>query len=114
MHQKSLTREPAVAGTFYPAGKDELSRDVDSFLEEVEKQPMEGTIIGIIVPHAGYPYSGLVAAHSFKQIESAKFRTVVLIGPSHRSYFDGVAVYPKGQWKTPLGSIAIDEELALY
>lgn len=112
MQEKTFTREPAVAGAFYPAEKDELLREVDSFFEEVKKQPIEGKIVGIIVPHAGYPYSGLVAAHSFKQIDDEGFRVVILIGPSHRGYFEGIAVYPKGEWKTPLGSLKIDEELA--
>lgn len=112
MHEKAFVREPAVAGAFYPADKEELRLEVDSFLKEVKKEPFQGRIIGIIVPHAGYPYSGLVAAHSFKQIEDVKFRTMILIGPSHRSYFEGVAVYPKGEWKTPLGNLEIDEEIA--
>jgi AmmeMemoRadiSam system protein B/AmmeMemoRadiSam system protein A len=112
MHAETYAREPAVAGAFYPADKDELAGEVDSFLEQVPKQQIDGRLVAIIVPHAGYPYSGLVAAHSFKQMENAGYRTVVLVGPSHRAYFDGVAVYPKGKWQTPLGSLDVDEGFA--
>ena len=112
MQEKSLVRQPAVAGAFYPGSKSELQKQVNRFLQEVKKEPLTGRMIGIIVPHAGYTYSGRVAAHAFRQIEGEGFRTVVLIGPSHRSHFKGVAVYPKGEWTTPLGSLKIDESLA--
>jgi AmmeMemoRadiSam system protein B/AmmeMemoRadiSam system protein A len=112
MYQRAFVREPAVAGTFYPAGEEELRREVDSFLRSAKKQSVDGRVVGIIVPHAGYPYSGLVAAQAFKQLEGEDLNTVVLIGPSHRSYFDGVAVYSKGEWKTPLGPVQVDEDLA--
>jgi len=112
MYQRASIREPAVAGAFYPADQKELKREVDSFLGRAKKQPVDGRVVGIIVPHAGYPYSGLVAAQAFKQLEDEDLSTVVLIGPSHRSYFDGVAVYSNGEWKTPLGTVEVDEDLA--
>jgi AmmeMemoRadiSam system protein B/AmmeMemoRadiSam system protein A len=112
MHTEAFVREPAVAGAFYPADKNELAGEVDSLLKQIPKQPLDGRLVAIIVPHAGYPYSGLVAAHSFKQMENAGYRIVVLVGPSHRAYFEGVAVYPKGKWQTPLGSLDVDERFA--
>lgn len=105
-------REPAVAGQFYPADAKELVRQVDDFLTQAALKKSNGAILGLIVPHAGYPYSGQVAAYGFKQLQGENIETVILLGNSHHAYFEGAAVYPKGYFKTPLGEVAIDEELA--
>jgi hypothetical protein len=113
-------REPAVAGQFYPADAKELAREVDGFLSKAEKIPPSppfikgglGGILGLVVPHAGYVYSGQVAAAGFKQLVNEDIETVILIGNSHRAYFDGAAVYDKGYFKTPLGEVEIDSVLA--
>jgi len=109
---KGNIRRPAVAGAFYPGNLNELQKEVDGFLESAKKEEIEGKIVGIICPHAGYPYSGAVAARSFKQIEDETVDAVILIGPSHRAYFEGLAVYDKGGWETPLGTVDIDKKLA--
>jgi len=105
-------REPAVAGQFYPAESGELAKQVDDFLAEVPIEKSTGAILGLIVPHAGYIYSGPVAAYGFKQLENEDIETVILIGNSHLAYFEGAAVYDKGYFKTPLGEVEIDESLA--
>ena len=104
-------RKPAVAGAFYPADKAELTKQVDEFLANAKKID-KGRLVAIVVPHAGYVYSGQVAAHSFKQLEGTDFKKIIIISPSHYVSFDGMSVYNKGLFETPLGLIKVDEELA--
>jgi AmmeMemoRadiSam system protein B len=110
--QKEKLRFPAVAGQFYPGEREELSQMIDEFLKNAKVPKIEGEIFGILVPHAGYVFSGPVAAYSYKAISGKNFETVVLIGDSHYEYFDGVSVWDRGEWETPLGRVKIDEELA--
>jgi len=110
--EKGLVREPAVAGAFYPAGKVELSSILDEYLSKAEIPAVGKYIRALIVPHAGYVYSGWVAAFGYKILIGQDIKTVVLIGNSHQEYFDGVSVYPEGYFKTPLGNVEIDKEFA--
>lgn len=105
-------REPAVAGQFYPGTKDSLDKMVTRFLDNVTVPKISGRFIGIVSPHAGYEFSGAVAAHGYKMISDLGFKMVIIIGPSHRVFFEGAAVYDQGTWKTPLGEIEIDSKLA--
>lgn len=105
-------RLPAVAGGFYPAAPAQLNAMIDQMLAEANPPQIEGRVRALIVPHAGYVYSGPVAAHGFKVIAGKPYKTVVLIGNSHREGYDGASVYPKGKFKTPLGDVEIDSELA--
>ena len=105
-------RKPAVAGMFYPGNKEELAGKVDDFLANVKKSDIKGRVFAIIVPHAGYEYSGQIAAYSFKQLEGTDFKKIIIISPSHYVSFDGMSVYNKGAFETPLGIIKIDKELA--
>ena len=107
-----MTREPAVAGGFYPATKEELKEMLDKIFAKVEVEPIKEKIIIGISPHAGYLYSGEVAAHLYKLLKTQTFKTAIVIGPSHFLPFIGVSVYNRGMWKTPLGTIKIDEDLA--
>lgn len=104
-------RQPAVAGQFYPASADELAGQVDGFLDKAVLEKEKGKVSGLIVPHAGYVYSGSVAAAGFKQLEGADIDTVILIGNSHQAYFDGAAVFSEGYFATPLGEVEIDADL---
>jgi AmmeMemoRadiSam system protein B/AmmeMemoRadiSam system protein A len=106
------TRKSAVAGVFYPQDKEELVKKVDNFLENVEKVDIKGKILGLIVPHAGYEYSGQIAAYGFEQLEGTNFKKIIIISPSHYVGFDGISIYNKGSFETPLGLVRIDEELA--
>jgi AmmeMemoRadiSam system protein B len=110
--QKEKLRFPAVAGQFYPGEREELIQMIDEFLKNAKVPKIEGEIFGILVPHAGYIFSGPVAAYSYKAIEGKNFDSVVLIGDSHYEYFDGVSVWERGEWETPLGKVKVDEELA--
>jgi AmmeMemoRadiSam system protein B/AmmeMemoRadiSam system protein A len=109
-------RRPAVAGQFYPADGDELARMVDAMLASVEPLEAGGARlepIALIVPHAGYVFSGQVAAHAFKQIEGLDYEAIVIIGPNHQDpTFRDVSIYARGVFETPLGPVPIDEELA--
>lgn len=102
-------RQPAVAGMFYPADRDELSATVKHYLQEAHAP--EGPVPkAIIAPHAGYIYSGPVAATAYASLARAAtvVRRVVLLGPSHRVPFYGLAVSAADAFMTPLGSILLD------
>jgi len=104
-------RKAVVAGRFYPREPDDLRKMVDAFLEEVEKVEVEP--IAIIVPHAGYIFSGQVAAYAFKQIEGVEYEAIVVIGPNHSApSFRDISVYAEGAFETPLGLVPINEELS--
>jgi AmmeMemoRadiSam system protein B/AmmeMemoRadiSam system protein A len=105
-------REPVVAGAFYPDDADLLTRQVDRFLENVPPQSLDGRLVGLVVPHAGYIFSGQVAAYSYRLIRERAFGTVVLVGCSHRARYPGASVYSRGAYRTPLGTVPIDETLA--
>jgi len=104
-------REPAVAGKFYPAERTELSQTIDAFLAKAPDKQVEGELIALIVPHAGYEYSGRVAAYGYKQLLGREFDTVVVMGPSHRIAFDGISIGKYDSFRTPLGSIPADTGL---
>lgn len=105
-------REPSVSGMFYPDNPGVLKREVASYLENADVGPCSCDVYGMISPHAGYVYSGQVAAYAYKAVSRQRFDTVIVIAPSHRSYFEGVAVWGRGCFRTPLGEIGIDETTA--
>lgn len=109
---KEPIRAPAVAGTFYPADATQLRATLNAFLAQAEGRKTQGRIRALVVPHAGYVYSGAVAAHAFKQIIGAQYQTVVLIGNSHHEGYLGAAIYSKGRFKTPLGEVSIDADFS--
>ncbi len=115
-------RKPVVAGSFYPAREDLLKRMIeDCFLDDygpgevplaVESRKKR-TVVGLISPHAGYVYSGPVAAHGFSQISKEQEPdTIVIVGPNHTGIGYPVSVYPEGRWKTPLGDLKVNVSLA--
>lgn len=110
--EKILIRKPAVAGQFYPEKKEDLERIIDEYLEKANPQKTEGEILALILPHAGYQFSGKVAAFGFKKLIGEEIDTVILIGNSHYYRFDGIAIFPEGFWETPLGRIKVDSDLA--
>jgi len=115
-NNKGSVREPAVAGAFYPDNETELSSMIDDLLGKVELPELDKYIKAMIVPHAGYVYSGQVAAYAYKSLmenpTAGGIDTVILIGNSHQDYFDGISVFPEGYYKTPFGNIEIDKDLA--
>lgn len=110
---KASIRPPAVAGLFYPDDPGELRDTVSSLLGHSGAAPTyERRAFAFIVPHAGYLYSGSIAASAYRALaHDTHVRRIVLIGPSHRVYFQGVALPSALAFKTPLGEIPIDDEL---
>src|SRR5437016_2812241 len=105
-------KEPNVSGQFYSADPGQLSAEIDVFLKKAEVQPMNEDIEVIISPHAGYIYSGWVAAYGYKAVQEKKYKTIVILAPSHYYPFDGVSIWPEGGFKTPLGIAPVDTEFA--
>ncbi len=103
-------RSAAVAGMFYPADADELERQIDTFLQHADKGLVSPK--AMIVPHAGYIYSGPVAASAYAALAENRHRIqrVVLIGPDHRVGFRGIAAPSAGWFETPLGRIPVDQQ----
>lgn len=108
---KEEIRRPAVAGSFYPADPATLARQVREFLNRASKEEIPGKIVALVSPHAGYLYSGQVAAQAFKLVEGADFETVIVVAPSHRVFFQGASVYDRGGFETPLGTVSVDKDL---
>ncbi len=108
----SNVRESVIAGSWYPGDPKILAYEIDGFLKNAQAQPLDGRVVALIVPHAGYIYSGQIAAHSYKHVEGKTFDVVIVIGPSHRAYFQGASVYNKGGYRTPLGIVPVDVGLA--
>jgi AmmeMemoRadiSam system protein B/AmmeMemoRadiSam system protein A len=104
--------EAQVAGGFYPRDADELKGMIRGYLDAAKKadKKVEGDLLGIMVPHAGYPYSGPIAAHAFGLLEGRKYKRVVVLGPAHRHGHAVPALLDAGAYRTPLGDIPIDRE----
>jgi AmmeMemoRadiSam system protein B/AmmeMemoRadiSam system protein A len=105
-------RSPAVAGGFYPADPEELAGTVDRLLASATSTPPDGRLIALICPHAGYAFSGPVAAESYATLRGAEVDRVVVIAPSHVEAFRGAAVYDGAGYATPLGVVEVDTDFA--
>jgi len=105
-------RQPCVAGQFYPGNEKSLRTTLTS-LFAVARPTLPGKLRALVSPHAGYIFSGSVAASAFNQIPSdATFDHIFLIGSSHRTHFNGASVYDCGNYLTPLGSVEVDTKVA--
>lgn len=120
MSSRYRIREPAVAGFFYSYNENELIKQIEElFLSEhgpgITPDPVKNgkyNLISLISPHAGYMYSGPIAAHGFLYLANDGLPdTIIIVGPNHTGLGSGVSIYPGGIWKTPLGKIEIDDEL---
>jgi len=106
-------RKPVWAGQFYSASPQELSKQIKHWLDEADYKPQYGyQLKALIVPHAGYMYSGEVAAHAYKQVLGQEFDAVVIIGPSHHFGFRGCSIYLKGGYVSPFGTVNVDQVLS--
>ena len=105
-------RKSVLAGSWYPGNPIVLKRNIEGFLKLVPDSESAGVIIAIIAPHAGYIYSGQVAAYAYKRVCGNDYDTVIVVGPSHRVAFPGISIFSSGGYETPLGIVPIDEELA--
>ena len=107
-----MLRVAAVAGSWYPGTPKAIVAEVEAYLERITTPPPPGRLIALVSPHAGLRYSGPVAAYAYAALRDHAGLTVVLVGPSHRFAFDGIALWARGAFETPLGQTPIDEELA--
>ena len=101
-------RQPAYNGTFYSSDKTKLATEIDTYLENALSADKYPDAKGIIVPHAGYVYSGQVAAYSYVSISELNPSKVIILAPSHRYSFEKGSVIPEGLYRSPLGDVKID------
>jgi AmmeMemoRadiSam system protein B/AmmeMemoRadiSam system protein A len=104
-------RRPAVAGSWYSNDPDELSEELRDYMAHAQNFNLP-EIVGLVSPHAGYVYSGPVAAYAYRQVEGQNYDVVVVIAPSHAEGFPFASVYARGGYQTPLGVIPVDTSLA--
>ncbi len=127
MEKKGKTlRYPVVSGLFYPDGKEELDRSIESYLQEIDrdslytkvseqtgiKEPKNYGPLVLISPHAGYIFSGRVQAHSYILLEKGNIDTIIIIGPTHQEKLKGISVNLDDAYETPMGLIEVDLEFA--
>lgn len=103
----SYVREPAVSGIFYPKSRNELNVNLESLFKDTNFGPgnlppsnIKERIYGMVSPHAGYMYSGAVAANGYYQLSSSKFDSAIILGPNHYGLGSDVAIMNTGSWKT--------------
>ncbi len=110
----SISRPPAVAGTFYSDDPVVLRREIEGYLAQVQTPAIEESgLVALVVPHAGYCFSGAVAADAYRLIVGQNFDLVVVVAPTHHHYFEGVSIYSVGNYTTPLGEVEVDCDLAV-
>ncbi len=105
-------RPPAVDGSFYPAHPAELSNTVTDLLDRAPDVSLPGRIVGLVSPHAGYVYSGQVAATAYRPLRGARYDAVVIVAPSHRESVVGLSIYNGAAYHTPLGPVPVDRAFA--
>lgn len=105
-------RQPAFAGQFYSADSVTLTKQLEFFLANA-KSPQTSNIVAIIVPHAGYLYSGQIDADAYNQVKGNKYDLVIILGTNHTTAgFSDISVYPNGAFATPIGNLKIDDKTA--
>ncbi len=109
---KKEVRRSILAGSWYPGRPETLRGDIETYFRNVPEREIPGRIVGLVAPHAGYAYSGQVAAHAYKLIRNTPYEKVIVISPSHRMHFDGVALWRGAGYETPLGVVPVDQDLA--
>jgi AmmeMemoRadiSam system protein B len=110
-------RRAAVAGTWYPATAARLAAQLDHYVRDSGENPDEAIapdadLFALIAPHAGLIYSGPIAAYGYRLLQSRRYDTIVLVGPSHYVGFDGASIWPSGEFETPLGNLRVDDKTA--
>ena len=110
MAERSRIRHSVIAGSWYPGAPEVLADTISGYLGSVETAVLPGTLMGLVVPHAGYVYSGQVAAYAYKLVEGFSFDLVVVVSPVHRMYVGRYGVADADYYETPLGLVGIDAE----
>jgi AmmeMemoRadiSam system protein B len=104
-------RRSVIAGSWYPGTEGQLRKTVQGYLDKVEKEELEGELIGLISPHAGYVYSGQVAAYAYKQLDGTSYNAVAVISPVHRMFAGRFIATSAAVYETPLGLVEVDAKL---
>ena len=112
MKRQEKVRAAVVSGQFYPEDPQVLKKQIQAFLAGAKSRP-DAHVRALIVPHAGYDYSGQVAAEAYKLIEGRKFDSVVIVAFLHRVFLQGVLVDDVVAYETPLGRVPVDRDLVL-
>lgn len=112
-----MDRKPILAGTWYSSDAAELKSTIEDYIAKADPPKIDGRIVGIVSPHAGYVYSGPVAAYGYKTLMQNKNRykgsTIIILGPNHRTPgFSGLSIWAEGSWMSPLGSTPVNENMA--
>jgi MEMO1 family protein len=110
--EPGAVRMPAVAGTFYPGERGELKAAIEGYLRDAVPARVPD-VVALVVPHAGYVFSGQIAADAYNQVRNQTFDTVVILGANHTTGgFTRASVFDGAEWRTPLGTVAVDRGLA--
>jgi AmmeMemoRadiSam system protein B len=104
-------RKSVIAGTWYPGSASSLADTIDGFLAAVDVPPVSGELMALVSPHAGYAYSGGIAAYAYTQLEAKTYPTVVIVSPVHQYYGGRYLTTGKRYYETPFGLVEVDEEL---
>jgi AmmeMemoRadiSam system protein B/AmmeMemoRadiSam system protein A len=105
-------RQAGVAGAFYPADPKQLGAMIDDMLAHAPGPPIRDPILAVVAPHAGYQFSGPVAAYTYAALKGRRFSRVVVIAPSHYEAFDFTSIYDGDAYATPLGNVPVDKAFA--
>ncbi len=105
-------KRPNVSGQFYPSNAKDLSFLIDRFFSQADIVPVNNYVDVLIVPHAGYIYSGGVAAYGFKAVSKNNYKTIVILAASHHFPFEGISIWPDGGFEMPLGVVPVDSDFA--
>ncbi len=110
---RSMTdaRPSPLAGTWYPGRVETLNAMMDEFLQAAKPEPPAGKLLGLLAPHAGYRYSGPIAAHAFGLVRDMAFDTVVVIGPMHHPIEGDVLTSAHSAYETPLGTVPVNRDI---
>jgi len=103
-------RQSALAGRWYPADKGQLTKEIDGYLASAKKVELNGKVVGLICPHAGYMYSGGAAAAGYSLIKGKPIKRVIILAPSHYAAFHGASILDVDFFRTPLGDVPLDKE----
>jgi len=108
MAESNRVRQSTLAGSWYPAGKEKLLKMVSQFFDAADKVKVDGTVRGLISPHAGYAYSGKAAAAGYSLIKGKPIKRVIILAPSHRMPLRGASIMDVDYYQTPLGDVPLD------
>jgi AmmeMemoRadiSam system protein B len=125
MKREGTVRHPVVSGLFYPDKREELESSIQRYLERIDEKELAASIteqtgcdplatrpLAAIVPHAGYIYSARVQAHAYGVLKRYELDTVIVVGPSHQNHFQGISVNTDTLYRTPLGDVPVNFEVA--